>query len=257
MNRVWSYHFGRGLVDTPNDFGNMGSAPTHPELLDWLAGEFLAHGQSLKWLHRQILLSATYRQSCASREDYARLDSGNQFLWRMNRDRLDAEAMRDSLLQLSGRLDLTMGGPGYDLFEFKDDYSPHYYYDKYNPDDAPTWRRSVYRAIVRSVPDPLLETLDCADPGQSVPVRNTTITALQALSLLNNPFPLRMAERLASRLELLAGSRSEQIDWAFRLVCLRYPTAAERAEFLAHATKYGLVNACRLLLNSNEFTFLD
>ena len=257
VNRVWSYHFGRGLVDTPNDFGNMGSAPTHPELLDWLAGEFLAHGQSLKWLHRQILLSATYRQSGASREDYARIDSGNQFLWRMNRDRLGAESFRDSLLQLSGRLDLTMGGPGFDLFEFKDDYSPHYYYEKYNPDDAPTWRRSVYRAIVRSVPDPLLETLDCADPGQSVPVRNTTITALQALSLLHNPFPLRMAERLAGRLELLSGSLPGQIDWAFRLVCLRYPTGTERTEFVAHAAKFGLVNTCRLLLNSNEFNFVD
>ncbi|HEX4645165.1 MAG TPA: DUF1553 domain-containing protein, partial [Verrucomicrobiae bacterium] len=191
VNRVWSYHFGRGIVDTPNDFGNMGSRPTHPELLDWLTAEFLAHGQSLKWLHKQILMSATYRQACAYREDFARVDSGNQYLWRMNRDRLDAESIRDAMLSICGKLDFKMGGPGYDLFEFKDDFSPHYDYDKYNPDDPKTWRRSIYRSIVRSVPDPLMETLDCADPSQSVPVRNTTITALQALTLLNNPFTVR------------------------------------------------------------------
>ena len=257
VNRVWSYHFGRGIVDSPNDFGNMGSAPTHPELLDWLAAEFLAHGESLKWLHRQILLSAAYQQSSVAREDYARLDSGNQYLWRMNRDRLDAEALRDSLLRLAGRLDLTMGGPGFDLFAFKDDYSPHYEYEKYDPEDAKTWRRSVYRSIVRSVPDPMQEALDCADPSQSVPVRNTTLTALQALTLMNNPFSVRMAEQFAARLELLAGRPGEQIEWAFRLAFGREPTAAEAREFGEHARRFGLANTCRLLLNSNEFNFVD
>src|SRR5260370_15752770 len=108
-------------------------------------------------------------------------------------------------------LDFTMGGPGYDLFEFKDDFSPHYYYEKYNPDDPKTFRRSVYRSIVRSVPDPLMETLDCADPSQNVPVRNTTITALQALTLLNTPFTVRMADLFADRLQYLSIEPSQHI----------------------------------------------
>jgi Protein of unknown function (DUF1553) len=257
VNRVWSYHFGRGIVDTPNDFGNMGSPPTHPELLDWLAGEFLSHGQSLKWLHKQIVTSATYQQASTFRDDYAKIDSGNQFLWRMNRERLDAESLRDTILSVSGKLDLTMGGPGYDLFEFKDDFSPHYYYDKYNVDDAKTLRRSIYRFIVRSVPDPLLETLDCADPSQSVPVRNTTITALQALSLLNNPFTLRMSELFAARLKQLSPEPAQQIDWAFRLALGRKPTSQETNLFEAHAAKYGMPNTCRVIFNSNEFMFVD
>jgi hypothetical protein len=257
VNRIWGYHFGRGMVDSPNDFGNMGSAPTHPELLDYLAIQFLEHGQSLKWLHRQIVTSATYRQSCAWSEEAARIDSGNQFLWRMNRERLDAESLRDSILEVSGKLDLKMGGPGFDLFEFKDDFSPHYLYDKHPVNDPKGLRRSVYRFIVRSVPDPFMETLDCADPSQSVPVRNTTITALQALSLLDNPFVVAMSQAFADRLKKDSGDPGGQIDEAFRLALGRKASAAERDSFAQYASKYGLANACRLIFNSNEFIFVD
>jgi mono/diheme cytochrome c family protein len=257
VNRVWSYHFGRGIVDSPNDFGNMGSAPTHPELLDYLATQFLEHGQSLKWLHRQIVTSETYRQSCAYSEEAARIDSGNQFLWRMNRERLDSESLRDAILEVSGKLNLKMGGPGFDLFEFKDDFSPHYMYEKHQVNDPKSLRRSVYRFIVRSVPDPLMETLDCADPSQSVPVRNTTITALQALSLLNNPFVVSMSEAFADRLKKDHSASADQVDEAFRLAFGRNATEPERRSFGEYAGKYGLANACRLIFNSNEFIFVD
>ena len=128
VNRVWHYHFGAGIVDSPNDFGRMGALPTHPELLDWLAAEFRDSGGSIKELHRLILKSAVYRQSSRDIPLYARLDGGNQWLWRMNRWRLDAESVRDSALSVSGELDLTMGGPSDQEFFFKADHSPIYDY---------------------------------------------------------------------------------------------------------------------------------
>jgi mono/diheme cytochrome c family protein len=257
VNRVWHYHFGRGLVETPNDFGRMGAAPTHPELLDWLAAEFLAHGQSLKWLHRQIVVSAVYRQSSAHNEAAALADAGNQYLWRMNRQRLEAESVRDAVLAVSGRLDFTMGGPGFDLFEFQEDHSPRYLYEKHQRDDAKSCRRSVYRFVVRSVPDPWMETLDCADPSQNVPVRNTTITALQALALLNNPFMVRQAEHFAEHVKKLAAGPAQQIAAAYRLALGRAPTDEELARLADYHARHGLANTCRLLLNSNEFIFVD
>src|SRR5207249_6967495 len=120
VNRVWSYHFSHGIVETPNDFGHMGALPTHPELLDWLAFWFLENGESLKKLHRLVLTSATYRQSSANNPERAKLDADNRYLWRMNRTRLDAETIRDSMLSMSRRLDLTMGGPAVQQFYFKD-----------------------------------------------------------------------------------------------------------------------------------------
>src|SRR5262249_31497982 len=174
VNRVWRYHFGRGLVETPNDFGRMGGAPTHPELLDWLAVEFRDGGQSLKRLHRLLVTSATYRQSSAHDEGAAKLDSGNQYLWRMNRRGLEGAAIRDAVLAVSGRLDRSVGGPGFKPFGFLDDHSPHYAYEEHDPDDPASLRRSVYRFLVRSVPDPFMETLDCADPSSAVARRNET-----------------------------------------------------------------------------------
>src|SRR6185437_15136917 len=143
VNRLWLYHFGQGLVETPNDFGRMGGKPSHPELLDWLAVEFRDGGQSIQQLHRLIVNSATYRQTSADHAAYARIDSGNRLLWRMNRRRLDAESIRDAVLAVSGRLDLKMYGPGFRTFGFLDDHSPHYKYEEYNPDDPAGCRRSV------------------------------------------------------------------------------------------------------------------
>jgi mono/diheme cytochrome c family protein len=195
VNRLWLYHFGQGLVDTPNDFGRMGGKPSHPELLDWLAVEFRASGQSLKHLHRLIVNSSTYRQVSKDNPEYHRRDGGNRLLWRMNRRRLDAESIRDAVLAISGKLDLKMYGPGFRTFGFLDDHSPHYRYEEYNPDDPTGHRRSVYRFLVRSVPDPFMETLDCPDPSLRVEKRNESLTALQALALLNDKFMLIASRR--------------------------------------------------------------
>ena len=264
VNRVWHYHFGRGLADTPNDFGRMGSPPTHPELLDWLASEFLAspgrqpgEGDSLKALHRLIVTSAAYRRSSAHDEANAKIDAGNRLLWRMNRRRLEAEAVRDAVLAVSGRLDTRMGGPGFRPFGFKDDHSPHYKYEEYDPDDPSAHRRSVYRFLVRSVPDPFLETLDCADPSLIVERRNETLTALQALSLLNNRFMVRQAARFAERVETMGDDLPSRVTAAYRLALGRGPTPEERAVLTEYARAHGPANACRLLLNTNEFCFVD
>ena len=256
VNRVWHYHFGKGLVDTPNDFGRMGGLPSHPELLDWLATEF-RQSPSLKRLHRLIVLSSVYRQSSRHNEAAARIDSDNRLLWRMNRLRLDAETLRDSVLAVSGQLDRRQGGPGYDLFRFKDDHSPVYdHFDVNRIHDPATYRRTVYRFIVRSVPNPFLDCLDCADPNQPTPVRNTTLTALQALALLNNPFMVRQSLHLAERLAG-AGDEPAQVRQAYALLFTRSPSEEELRSVSEHIRRHGLAATCRILLNTNEFLFVD
>ncbi len=258
VNRVWQYHFGRGLVDSPNDFGRMGQQPSHPELLDWLAAEFRDGGQSLKQLHRLIVLSATYRQSSADHAEYANVDGNNALLWRMNRRKLEAEAMHDSLLTVAGTLDLTMGGPGY--FDFvieKADHSPHYEYALHDADDPKAHRRSIYRCIVRSQPQPFLTALDCADPSMSVDKRNETVNALQALALRNNQLTIAMAKHFAARVAKISAEPEQQIAAAYRLALSRAPSAEESRALSAFAREQGLVNACRVILNLNEFAFVD
>ncbi len=257
VNRVWQYHFGRGLVDSPNDFGRMGSLPTHPELLEWLARWFADHGHSLKQLHRLLLTSAVYQQSSASNPEYQRLDAGNRYLWRMNRTRLDAECVRDAMLYVTGRLDLAMGGPSVQQFYFKDDHSPVYDYTRFDVDDPRSLRRSVYRFLVRSVPDPFMDCLDCADPSIMTPKRNTTLTSIQALAILNNPLVVRQAEHFAERLRTLHVAPSAQIEEAYRLALGRKPRDGEIQALVVYASKFGLANACRVILNSNEFMFVD
>jgi hypothetical protein len=257
VNRVWHYHFGQGIVDTPNDFGRMGSLPTHPELLEWLAGWLIEHGHSVKDLHRLLLTSSVYRQSSRMRPELAKVDVGNRYLWRMNRQRLDAESIRDAMLAVSGKLDLTMGGPSVQQFYFKDDHSPVYDYTRFDVDDARGLRRSIYRFLVRSVPDPFMECLDCADPSIMTPKRNTTLTSIQALALLNNPFATRQAEHFAERLRGLGGELPAQIETAYRLALGREPTGREAAALTGYATTHGLENACRVIFNSNEFVFID
>ena len=257
-NRVWHYHFGKALVDTPNDFGKNGSEPTHPELLDWLACELRDNGGSLKQLHRLIVTSSTYRQQSRNDAAAAKVDGDNRLLWRMNRMRLDAESLRDAVLAVAGKLDFHMGGPGFELFRFKDDHSPIYDHSDASRSDRPeTFRRTVYRFTVRSVPNPFLECLDCADPNINTPVRNTTLTALQALALLNDPFMLRQSEYFARRLESLARDPAKQIDWAYRLALGRPATPGETAALLQYSRRHGLTNACRLIFNLNEFSFVD
>ncbi len=257
VNRVWQYHFGRGVVDTPNDFGRMGSEPTHPELLDWLAMWFRDNGESLKKLHKLILTSSAYRQSSQGDAEYARIDADNRYLWHMNRSRLDAESIRDAALFVAGKLDLTMGGPSVDHFFFKDDHSPVYDYTQFDVDSPASYRRSVYRFIVRSVPDPFMDCLDCADPSLLVPRRNTTLTALQALSMLNNRLMVKGAEHFSARIIRAGGNLDQQIRLAYQLAFGRSPHPEEVRPLADFVAEYGMANGCRLILNSNEFIFVD
>ena len=258
VNRVWHYHFGRGLVDSPSDFGRMGRTPSHPDLLDWLAADFRDGGQSLKRLHRQIVTSATYRQASASDEARSALDGENVGLWRMNRRRLEAEAIRDAVLMVAGQLDRTPGGPGFRDFAVEHpEHSPHYEYGPFDPEDPKAHRRSVYRFIVRSQPQPFLAALDCADPSMSVDRRDESTTALQALALRNDRLMVAMAGDLAARLRREAADLPSQIDRAYLLALGRPAKLAEREALAEHAARFGLANACRVIFNLNEFVFVD
>jgi mono/diheme cytochrome c family protein len=250
VNRVWQYHFGRGLVATPNDFGKMGQLPSHPELLDWLAADFRDGPQSLKALHRLLVTSATYRQASAGNERFDKLDSSNVYLWRMARRKLEAEAVRDSALAVCGNLDRTMHGPAFQDFVIQHpEHSPHYQYHLADPDDPKLRRRSVYRFLVRSKPQPFMTVLDCADPSMQVEKRTETLSPLQALALFNNAFMLTHAKHLAAR--------SGDVRTAFRLALGREPTMPERDALESYARDHGLPNACRVILNLNEFVFID
>lgn len=264
VNRVWQYHFGRGIVETSNDFGRMGATPTHPELLDWLACEFRDGGGSLKQLHRLICLSETYRQSSAPLDSpavrsAAAGDAENRLLWRQNRRKLEAEAVHDAVLAVSGKLDSRMGGPGYQDFVIEHpEHSPHYQYHLADPNDPRTWRRSVYRFIVRSQTQPFMTSLDCADPSMRVEKRNESVSPIQALALLNNGFMVVQARYFAERVEKEAGSEPpRQVARAVQLAFGRLPTDEETTALVAFVREHGLANACRVLLNANEFTFVD
>jgi len=260
VNRVWQYHFGRGIVDTPNDFGRMGQLPTHPELLDWLAIEFRDGDQSLKTLHRLMVTSATYRQRSFAPADAPghEIDAVNSFLWRASRRRLEAEAVRDAVLAVSGKLDLTMGGPSFQDFVIeKPEHSPHYQYHLHDPEDPRTHRRSVYRFLVRSQTQPFMTVMDCADPSMQVDKRNETISPLQSLAMLNNPLMMAMAKHFAARVAGSATSTDEQIVHAFRLALARSPTDEEQTALTAYTDVYGLPNTCRVIFNLNEFLFVD
>ncbi len=259
VNRVWHYHFGRGLVDTPNDFGRNGATPTHPELLDWLAADFRDGGGSLKALHRRIVSSATYRQAVTTNAAAETIDSGNTLLWRQNRRKLEAEALRDAVLAASGKLDLTMGGPGWQDFVIeRPEHSPHFRYDLADPEDAKTWRRSIYRFVVRSQTQPWMTSMDCADPSMRVDKRNESLSPLQALAMLNNGFIVTQARHLAARAQAeRPADLAAQVARAHALALGRPPGADTGTRLVAFAEAEGLPALCRLLLNLNEFTFID
>jgi hypothetical protein len=258
-NRLWHYHFGRGIVETPNDFGRMGAQPTHPELLDWLAVTLQENRGSLKALHKLIVTSAVYRQSCEHNTKFARVDSGNKFLWRMNRTRLDAEALRDAVLHITGKLDLKMGGPSAQQFVMTPGLhaTPNVDYAKFDVDSPASCRRSIYRFIFRTLPDPFMDSLDCADASQLTPARNVSMTALQALAMLNNHFMVRQSEHLAGRVTKMENDLDAQLSAAWELALGRPPRKRELNDLLAYARKHGLPNACRIILNSNEFMFVN
>ena len=260
VNRMWHYHFGRGIVDTPSDLGLMGGRPSHPELLDWLAVWFRDDAQgSLKKLHRLIVTSGVYTQTSTHIDAHARADAANQYLWRMNRTRLDAECVRDSILQMTGRLDRTMGGPSVKQMVFADpdvDLTPKADYAGFDVDSAESRRRSIYRYIFRTMPDPFMDVMDCADASQLTAKRNVSVTPLQALAMLNNRFVVRYAEHLAE-VVAPAGATAAQIERVYELTLSRRPTVDESSVLTEYAAKFGMPNACRVILNSNEFLFVD
>ena len=265
VNRLWQYYFGEGLVNTSSDLGANGGRPTHPELLDWLAAEFMQptvamNGKpgtpwSLKHLHRLIVTSATYRQSSASRKEYVAIDSGSLLLWRFPPRRLEAEPIRDLILSVSGKLDLRMGGPGFGFFEPNDNYVRVYTpKQEFGPE---TWRRMVYGTVVRQRPDGVFGVFDCPDGGQIAPKRTRSTTPLQALNLLNSGFMLQQAGFFAGRLEKEAGKNPEaQARRAFALAFQREPDRAELQAASKLIQEQGLTVFCRALLNASEFVYV-
>ncbi|MBS0208979.1 MAG: DUF1553 domain-containing protein [Planctomycetes bacterium] len=256
-NRVWQYHFGTGIVDSASDFGYLGSRPTHPELLDWLAGRLLAHGWRMKPLHREILLSQTYRQSSAWREAAARVDASSRSLWRYPPRRMAAEELRDTFLTVAGKLDTKPGGPGFRLYRYLIDNVATYV-----PLDAPgpeTYRRAVYHQNARASRVDLLSDYDCPDGALATPVRANTTSPLQALTMLNHRFTLDMAGALAARLERDTGSDdpAAQVDRAWLLAFARHPANDELQASVAMIRQRGLAAFCRALLNTNELIYLD
>ncbi|WP_146677785.1 PSD1 and planctomycete cytochrome C domain-containing protein [Pirellula sp. SH-Sr6A] len=255
VNRVWQYHFGKGLVETPNDFGEAGIAPTHPELLDYLARYLVNNDGSLKQLHRLILHSSTYRQSSESRAESMQRDGGTQWWWRFPPRRLEAEAIRDGILAVTDSLDRRMHGPGFSGFEVELENVRHYFpKQKYSSED---WRRMVYMTKVRMERESVFGAFDCPDSSISVPKRNRSTTPMQALNLFNSPFVLQQAQLLANRLNKECGSDlGSQVERGYWLCMGRPPLPDELQDALSFIDAEGIVPFCRVLLNSNEFVFL-
>lgn len=251
-NRVWQYHFGTGIVDTPSDFGFLGSKPTHPELLDYLAGRLVANGWKLKALHREILLSQTYRQSGAFRADAARVDQDARLLWRFPPRRLQAEEIRDTLLHVAGALDLRAGGPGFRLYKFtQNNVCTYFPLDRPGPE---TYRRAVYHQNARASVVDVLSDFDLPDIAFAAPRRVNTTTPLQVLTLLNHAFTLDLANALAARLD---GDVPHQIKRAYALAFQREASPGEIAAAAKLIATHGLPAFCRALLNTNELIHID
>ena len=263
VNRIWQHHFGRGIVATPSNFGKLGEAPTHPELLDYLADRFLKSGWSIRSIHREIMLSATYRSSTQAAEANANIDADNRWLWRMNRRRLDVEAWRDALLDVSGRLDRAMGGASTNLA------------------DAGNVRRTVYAKISRHELDSLLRLFDFPDANITSSKRSQTTVPQQQLFVLNSPFMIEQAKSFAARLHREEPTTDRaRIQRAFALAFGRAPSALEMELGLAYlaaaddaaadssaadeAAANGEQNKMtrwerytQILLGGNEFMYLD
>lgn len=240
VNRIWQQHFGEGLVRTPNNFGKLGEAPSHPELLDWLAREFIASGWSVKPMHRAILLSATYQQSSVPATATRAADPENRLLGHMPRRRLDAEALRDTLLQHAGKLDERMGGSAIRELENS--------------------RRTLYLMTIRSDRANYRMLFDAPDPVSMAERRNDSIVAPQALFLLNHPFVGAQAGALARRALAAAPGDRERIQWLYRTLYARLPKPEELELALGAVTGAPGKNwdiLCQALVCANEFLYLD
>ena len=254
VNRIWQHHFGRGLVETPSDFGTHGQQPTHPELLDWLASEFMARGWSIKRMHKLMLMSATYQQSSAGPPN--KIDPDNRLYGRMNRLRLEGEVIRDTLLAVSGRMNLEMEGPGVfppipkELFQGAAGWTP-------SADPQDHSRRSIYIFARRNLRFPFLEVFDAPDNNLSCPVRERSTTAPQALTLLNADEVLAAAKFTAARLGRVSASPEKQVTRAYRLALGRSPSARELSLSRGFLGQYPLEEFCRALFNLNDFVYIE
>jgi hypothetical protein len=254
VNRLWQFHFGTGLVDTPSDFGANGTLPTHPELLDWLASEFTDSGWSIKELHRLILSSKTWQQDSRPRDEGMAVDASSRLLWRFPTRRVEAEGIRDCILAATGKLDLQIGGPGFSAFEVELENVRHYFPKKdYGPAD---WRRMVYMTKVRMEKDSIFGVFDCPDGSQVTPRRNRSTTPLQALNLLNSRFVLQQAELFAERLQRESQTREAQIGLAYEICFGRECSVAELKDTSEFIAEQGWVQFARALFNTNEFVFI-
>lgn len=254
-NRLWQFHFGTGLVDTPSDFGANGTSPSHPELLDWLAAELIERGWSLKHLHKVILTSQTWQQDSRPRPEGIQVDASTRALWRFPPRRLEAEAIRDSILSVSGQIDWQMAGPGFSAFEIEFENVRHYFPKKdYGPAD---WRRMIYMTKVRQEKDSTFGLFDCPDGSQVTPKRSRSTTPLQALNLLNSRFVLQQAEALAARLRRESDKNEQQVDRAFQLCFSRGAAPEELAASIEFIQNWGLMQFARAMLNTNEFVFIQ
>ncbi len=258
-NRVWQYHFGSPLAGTPNDLGHSGSQPTHPDLLDWLACELRDSGGSLKHLHRIILNSQTYKQDSKFNPNSAATDAGNQYYWRVSPRRMDAETFRDTLLALSDSLNKHMGGPSVKQFHMKPGIhvTPVVDYEGFDPDAPAMSRRSIYRFLFRTLPDPFMQAMDCPDASIWTPKRTVSVGPLQALALMNDAFVIHQSKRLAELISNKHDDLESRVISLFKNTLLRLPTQEESELFTHYVEKHGLANACRYLFNSNLFVFIE
>jgi hypothetical protein len=261
VNRIWQWHFGTGLVSTPNDFGNTGEPPSNPKLLDWLAATFQTENRygkawSMKKMHRLILTCQTYRQNSKPNAAASKIDADNRLLWRFAPRRVEAEVIRDAILAVAGNLNTTMGGPGFRPFTVSSYGSK--FYTLVDRDTPEFNRRSIYRMTVHSARNPLLEALDCPDPSSKTPKRNISTTPTQALEMMNDAFVLRQARLLAERVKKSAGTdiRTQCIT-AVSITLGRQPTAAELARAATFLKSNTLEMYCWALLNSGEFAYVD
>lgn len=261
VNRLWAHHFGVGLVRTPSDFGFQGGAPSHPELLDWLAHELIEPAEgtpwSLKRIQRLIVTSAAYRQSSRANAEGQQIDADNRLVWRKPAQRLEAETFRDAVLFVSGDLDLKLGGPGYRDFKVSSS-GDNETYTVFDAVGGEFNRRSLYRTWVRTGTSPLLDLLDCPDPSVATPRRSVTSTPIQALALLNNKFIEHYANRFAERLQREApNNQGEQLQRVYAIAFARSPTDEELKFGAAFIAEHGLAQFCVVIFNANEFVYVD
>ena len=279
VNRIWQQHFGAGFVETPSDFGLRTPAPAHLDLLDFLAHQLITHGWSIKHVQRLILRSQTFQQSAVGHnsakdsspnngpnDEGAKQDAANRLLWHFPSRRLEAEAIRDSILQVSGELNLEMGGPGFNFFKTRGGLSGFPPIEEFTAQEK---RRMIYAHKIRMERVPVFGAFDCPDAGQPTPKRSQSTTAIQALNLFNSPFVMDQAQVFAARIDAEqkeadgagAGGVEEALDaWrirrAFRHALGREPSNRELSQSAAVLHQHGLPTLCRVLFNTNEFLFI-